>query len=106
MDKLYTCAVLIDSKIWAWKVSYTPWESWHNATMRLPMPEGKVELQIKEFTFETGNSFDIFGKSAPEWFSQWEIHPQFKGNLPYKKVEVKKRTPDGLEYRYLEVRNG
>jgi hypothetical protein len=104
MDKLYACAVLIDNKIWTWKVGYTPWGNWQSATMRFPMPEGKVELQVKEFTFKTGNSFDIFGKSAPVWFSQWEIHPEFKGNMPYRKVEVKKRMSDGLEYRYLEVR--
>jgi hypothetical protein len=104
VDKLYASAVLIDSMIWTWKVGYTPWNFWHDATMILPMPEGKVHLHVKEFTFETGNSFDIFNKVAPEWFSQWEIHPEFKGNMPYKNVEVKKRMPDGLVYRYLEVK--
>ena len=84
MNKLYASAVLIDNKIYAWKVGTTKWETWGHATMVIPPPVGPIKLIINEFCYDNFKEYNrIFEVLASEWFSQWGIHEQFRGFKPY-----------------------
>jgi hypothetical protein len=84
MKSIHACAVLVDNKIYAWKISMTPWYTWESATMYLPMPKHK-EIRLERAEFSNSSLYtdrEVFEKLAPDWFKKWEIHPEFVGIKP------------------------
>lgn len=95
MKQFYASALLYDGKLKFWKISpnkrtsaYDFYKDFMYAgeDMRRYADDPLCTVETKSFeeTDAVSNS-DIFDRLAPEWFGQWELVENYKGQTPQSK---------------------
>ena len=83
---IYATAVLVNGKIYQWKIGPTRPSTGLGITIRLPEGEvlTNIEQKVKEFVVHgPKEEWKVFREQALEWFRQWPLHPKHVGLAPY-----------------------
>lgn len=84
--KVYASVVLLDGKIYNWKVGQSCWNSAYEAKVRFSDFD-KLDKMIVRHTYWVVYSPEehqkVFEKHAKEWFKKWQIHEDHVGEKPY-----------------------
>lgn len=93
--KIYANALLSDNKILFWYTGHCQMDeySWYKdfyyaGINYFEYSESHVLTCVsQEFEATEKTNNDIFEFEAPEWYSQWEISDDSKGEPPYRRLE-------------------
>lgn len=83
--KVYASVILLDDKIYKWKIGMNYWESAGQATLFIRSWDDFKRMESKYIAFEVNNPDEheeAFSTKAPEWFAQWEAHEDIMGAPP------------------------
>lgn len=84
---IYASVLLLDNKIYNYKIGARYWETIFDMTWRFPIHSiDTSKLTVKHEKFEVHNDKEheeVFNILAREWFRKWEIHKDYKGSKPY-----------------------
>lgn len=80
--------LLLDGKIYNWKIGNQIWKHPSMVKMRLEdmkyLDEGRFTVENKSFTVQNPDEHEkVFTVLAREWFKNWEISEHFYGEKPY-----------------------
>ncbi|MGG2091295.1 hypothetical protein AB1283_00830 [Bacillus sp. S13(2024)] len=84
--KVYASVLLLDNKIYNWKIGQRYWDSPFSMTIRTSDMEKFSKMKTKYIHWEVNTSDEhqeVFEKHAREWFKQFEIHEEYIGSDPY-----------------------
>lgn len=84
--EVYACVLLLDGKIYNWKIGEYYWSSPYEARMRLSDFDkiDRMKTEYKSWTvYNDEEHNEVFERLAKEWFKQWEIHENHVGAKAY-----------------------
>lgn len=111
MKKIYASALLVDNKIMFWKISGNPkrevWDFnkefyYADENPQDYIDKGNVRVAITEFVETEDNNHEIFCVLAPKWFSQFELHENYKGSSPFEIEDISRLVIDIPEPKFTE----
>lgn len=85
--KVFASVLLLDGKIYNWKIKNTHWVDPQEVTMGYSDFDRIDRMEIKWTSFTVNNSFEhnlAFSYHAKEWFKQFEISEHHIYGAPYK----------------------
>ncbi|MED1955115.1 hypothetical protein [Brevibacillus centrosporus] len=84
--KVYASVLLLDGKIYNWKIGQDHWKHPHEVKMRYSDFDKLDRMYTQYAWFEVNNDEEhnrAFEVLAREWFKQWEIHENHIGAKCY-----------------------
>lgn len=84
--KVYASVLLLDDKIYNYKIGQNYWKSPMYVTMRTSDFDKMDRMRVEYTFFEVSDSeehskaFDVY---ARDWFKQWEVHEEYVGSKCY-----------------------
>jgi hypothetical protein len=83
---VYASALLLNNKIYNWKIGQRYWKNPFDMTWHFPLPNNMDDFTVKtnKWMVNTPQEHEeVFQKHAREWFKQWNVHEGYIGSSPY-----------------------
>lgn len=84
--KVFASVLLLDGKIYDWKIKNTHWEDPNEITMRISDFDKIPRMEVKWTSFTVNNDEEhnrAFEEDAREWYKQWEVSEHVLYCSPY-----------------------
>ncbi|MFE4571377.1 hypothetical protein [Paenibacillus chitinolyticus] len=83
--EVYASVLLLDGKIYNWKVGNYFWSHPMEAKIRMSDFDKFDRMEVKHTSFTVNNDFEhnlAFSLNAKQWYRQWEISEEHVGSAP------------------------